>query len=86
MCRGRRWRLRPSWVGGERNAWMSAKILLLVALVTIGCRGALTNAEIVSETKFCESNGMRAVHYSSGLGFETVRIECAPKKYCEDKK
>lgn len=59
---------------------------MMIALLAIGCREPLTNAEIVAETKFCEDHGMMANHYTMGFGLETVRVECALKRYCEDTK
>ncbi len=52
----------------------------------VSCRQPMTNEEIIAAHKLCESNGMRASHFSSALGFETLKIECAPVRYCEDSK
>ena len=60
--------------------------IALVLASTVMCNHALTNEEIIAAHKLCEANGLKASHYSSGLGFETVKIRCRPITYCTEPK
>jgi hypothetical protein len=73
-------RVQPAKAKNFANVKLWANRLLWVAtLCTIsGCTPRMSNDEIIKQTKYCESNGLKAETLSDFNGVISV-IQCAPR-------
>lgn len=51
-------------------------ICLFVWFISANIPHAMTNEQIVEQTKFCRDNGMDSERLQSGLTYETIQITC----------
>lgn len=59
-------------------ARLSIPSLIVLMILLSGCAPALSNEEIIKQTKLCEEAGMKAVSLSTAMDDSTRRIECRP--------
>jgi hypothetical protein len=60
--------------------YIVAGILTVSFLVWLLYEPAMTNDEVIAETRKCESAGLRAVLIQNGFNFKTMRVQCEPRK------
>lgn len=53
---------------------------LFILFCITGCSSNLSNEEIVSQSKFCEENGMKSVAVFNGFTYKITDIICYPKE------
>lgn len=66
-----------------RNTQHRKTVVLLLVCLLAGCEmgpKAMTNEEIISETKYCADNGMATRVLTSVWNFRTVIVECEAVK------
>lgn len=54
-------------------------LILILSVVLVGCSEPMSNEAVVEQTKYCESNGLRAMVLIDGFSWRVKNISCVPK-------